>query len=414
MTSQPTRSLLRDRSERGEVSTVELFFDLVYVFALTQLSHTLLHDLTALNAVHTLVLWFAVWLGWQYTCWVTNWFDPDTPAIRSMLFCLMAVVLVMAAAIPHAFDKHALVFAAAYVALQLGRTVFILFTVGRHHQLTPNFTRMLAWLLVSAGLWIGGALADDWIRLSLWVAAVLVEYVSPMFGFAFPVLGKSSTREWTIDGAHLAERCRLFVIVAFGETILTTGAQLSGQPQWSAPVLIAVAVAFLGVIAAWWIYFGTSSADGSSVISQSDDPGRLGAKFHYVHVILVGGIIVSAVANDLVLAEPAADMTPPTIAVLVGGPAIYLLGSLIYKHVVYRKIAYPHLGGLLALAVLAGVAPLTDRLMIGGLAVAILVAVAAAETTIRRRHRGRTASAPRAESPDHPGTTLYRTPTDQH
>jgi low temperature requirement protein LtrA len=331
-----------------------------------------------------------------------------------MLVCLMAVVLVMAAAIPHAFDKHALVFAAAYVALQVGRTVFVLLTLGRRHELAPNFTRMLAWLLVSAGLWIGGALADDWIRLSLWVAAIVVEYLSPMIGFAVPVLGRSSTREWTIDGAHLAERCRLFVIVAFGETILTTGAQLAEQPEWSAPVLIAVAVAFLGVVAAWWIYFGTSSADGSAVLSQSDDPGRIGAKFHYVHVILIGGIIVSAVANDLVLAEPAAEMTPPVIGVLVGGPAIYLLGSLIFKHVVYQKIAYTHIGGLLALAVLAVVAPLTDRLMIGGLAVAILVAVAAAETTIRRRHRAQTTPTPRAESPDRPGTTLYRTQTDHH
>ncbi|MHA3021637.1 low temperature requirement protein A [Mycobacterium sp. BMJ-28] len=412
MTSRPRSSSLRDRSDRAEVTTVELFFDLVYVFAVTQLSHTLLHDLTALNAVHTLVLWFAVWLGWQYTCWVTNWFDPDTPAIRSMLFCLMAVALVMAAAIPHAFDKHALVFAAAYVALQVGRTVFVLLRVGRHHQLTPNFTRMLAWLLVSAGLWISGALTEDWVRLSLWVAAVLVEYLSPMIGFAFPVLGKSSTREWTIDGAHLAERCQLFVIVAFGETILTTGAQLSDQPQWSAPVLIAVAVNFLGVIAAWWIYFGTSSADGSAVISQADDPGRIGAKFHYVHVILIGGIIVSAVANDLVLAEPAADMTPPVIGVVVGGPAIYLLGSLIYKHVVYQKIAYTHLGGLLTLAVLAGVAPLTDRLMVGGLALAILIAVAAADTMIRRSHRVQHAADSRDGSPERLGTTLYRAHTD--
>ncbi len=296
-TSRVRSSALRDRSERAEVSTVELFFDLVYVFAVTQLSHLLLHDLTAVNALHTLVLWFAVWLGWQYTCWVTNWFDPDAPAVRSMMFGLMAVVLVMAAAIPHAFDQHALVFAAAYVTLQVGRTMLVLLTVGRHHQLTPNFTRMLVWLLISAGLWIGGALADDGIRLSLWVAAILVEYLSPMVGFAFPGLGRSSTKEWTIDGAHLAERCQLFVIVAFGETILTTGARLSEQPQWNAPVLIAVAVAFLGVVAAWWIYFGTSCADGSAVISRSDDPGRIGAKFHYVHVILIGGIIVSAVAR---------------------------------------------------------------------------------------------------------------------
>lgn len=376
---------MRDRSERAEVSTVELVFDLVYVFAVIQLSHTLLYDLTALNALHTVVLWFAVWLGWQYTCWVTNWFDPGKPAVRTMLFCLMAVVLLMAAAIPNAFGSHAFTFVFAYVALQVGRTVFVLVNLGRSHKLSPNFIRMLAWLVVSASLWIAGAFAEDWIRLSLWVAAVLVEYLSPMIGFAFPLLRRSSTREWTIDGVHLAERCQLFVIVAFGETILMTGTQLSGQAHWGPPVLIAVGVAFLGVAASWWIYFGTSSADGSAVISRSDDPGRIGAKFHYVHVILIGGLIVSAVANGLVLEEPAAEMTAPVTAVLIGGPAIYLFGSLIYKHVVYQKIVYSHVGGLLALAALAVAAPLTDRLLIGGLAVAVLIAVPAADAANHRR-----------------------------
>lgn len=406
MMARRAKGSLRDRGEHAEVSVVELFFDLVYVFAVIQLSHALLHDLSALNALHMLVLWFAVWLGWQYTCWVTNWFDPDTPAIRSMLFALMGVVLVIGAAIPHAFDHRAAIFAAAFVLLQVGRTVFVLLTVGRNHELFPNFTRMLAWLLVSAVLWFGGAFTEDWVRLSLWGAAVLVEYLAPMIGFAFPLLGRSSTRAWTIDGGHLAERCRLFVIVAFGETILSTGAQFSDQPQWGAPILIAAAVAFGGVIAAWWIYFGNSSADGHAVISRSDDPGGLGAKFHYTHVVLVGGIIVCAVANALVLADPAADMTVPIIAVLVGGPAIYLLGSLIYTHVVYHEIAYSHLGGLVALAALAGLAPLTDRLMTAGLTLAILVSVAVAQST-RRRHRRRTVAATRKQSPE-AGTTLYR------
>ncbi|GAB5901859.1 low temperature requirement protein A [Mycolicibacterium mageritense] len=404
---------MRDRGARAEVSVVELFFDLVYVFAVIQLSHVLLHDLSVLNALHTVVLWFAVWLGWQYTCWVTNLFDPDTPAIRSMLFALMGVVLVMAAAIPHAFDQRGAIFAAAFVSLQVGRTVFVLFTVGKSHDLSPNFTRMLAWLLVSAGLWVGGVLAEDWVRLALWGAAVLVEYLAPMIGFAFPLMGRSSTREWTIDGAHLIERCRLFVIVAFGETILSTGAQLSDQTRWSAPILIAAAVAFGGVIAAWWIYFGTSSADGRAVISRSDDPGRLGAKFHYTHVILVGGIIVCAVANALVLADPGADMTMPVIAVLVGGPAIYLVGSLMYRHVVDQQIAYDHVGGLVALAVLAGLAPLTDRLMIAGLVLAVFVTVAAAQTVTRRHNRRSAVSACRDRPPDI-GTTLYRPHPEHH
>lgn len=103
----------------------ELFFDLVYVFAVTQLSHELPHDLTPASVIQMLVLWFAVWLGWQYTCRVTNWFDPETPRIRGILFATMLLALVMASSIGGAFEERGLVFALSYVAIQVGRTAYI-------------------------------------------------------------------------------------------------------------------------------------------------------------------------------------------------------------------------------------------------------------------------------------------------
>ncbi len=136
--------LLRHRDgHHARVTFEELFFDLVYVFAVTQLSHGLLHNLTATGVVQTLILWFAVWLGWQYTCWVTNWFDPETPRIRGVLFATMLLALVMAAAIDGAFEARGLVFALAYVAMQLGRTAYIVFELGRDHPLSANYRRML-------------------------------------------------------------------------------------------------------------------------------------------------------------------------------------------------------------------------------------------------------------------------------
>lgn len=175
-----------------------------------------------------------------------------------------------------------------------------------------NFRRILGWLCISAVFWIAGGLAEGHTRLALWAIAVLCEYVSPMFGFRLPVLGRSdSSSEWTIEGHHLAERCQLFVIVALGETILITGATLSEMESWSLPVLIASLVAFLGSLAMWWVYFDTSSKAGSHAISQAENPGQLGAYFHYVHVALVGAIIVCAVANELVIAIPTAASNTP-------------------------------------------------------------------------------------------------------
>jgi low temperature requirement protein LtrA len=380
--------LLRRRDgHHARVTSEELFFDLVYVFAVTQLSHLLLHHLTPMGALETLVLWFAVWLGWQFTCWVTNWFDPETRAIRLLLFALMMVALVMAAAIPLAFGSRGLLFATAYVTIQVGRTAVVLLLLGRDHALAPIFRRIFIWFLISGVLWIAGGLAEHGLRLALWALAVLCEYVSPMTGFAVPGLGRSRTSDWTVEGGHLAERCQLFVIVALGETLLVTGARLSEVQVWEAPVMIAFLVTFLGSIAMWLVYFGTSGKDGSAVITRSQDPGQIGAYFNYIHAVLVGGIIATAVGNDLVIGQPDGSMTPVRTAALIAGPAIYLAGSAFYKRVVYGCWPPSHLAGLGALAVLAAFARLTDLLMIGGLTTLLLLGVAAWDFWAARPHR---------------------------
>lgn len=390
-----SQNLLRVRDGQGaSVSFSELLFDLIYVFAVTQLSHYLLHHLTLTGALETLLLWFAVWLAWQYTAWVTNWFNPDTRQIRLLLFAIMLLGLFAAAALPQAFGERGLIFALFYVAIQVGRSVTVLRLLAPGHPLKRNFHRILGWLCISAVFWIAGGLAEGNARLALWAVAVLCEYVSPMFGFRLPMLGHSdSSSEWTIEGHHLAERCQLFVIVALGETILITGATLSEMESWSLPVLIASLVAFLGSLAMWWVYFDTSSKAGSHAISQAENPGQLGAYFHYVHVALVGAIIVCAVANELVIAHPDGRIQHATAAVLLLGPALYLFANALYKRLVYHRFPLSHLVGLLALAVLAPIAYLTDLLMVNGLTTLIMVVVAAWESISRGRAPQRQAEA---------------------
>ncbi|HEI8819247.1 TPA: low temperature requirement protein A [Serratia marcescens] len=390
-----SQNLLRVRDGQGaSVSFSELLFDLIYVFAVTQLSHYLLHHLTLTGALETLLLWFAVWLAWQYTAWVTNWFNPDTRQIRLLLFAIMLLGLFAAAALPQAFGERGLIFALFYVAIQVGRSITVLRLLAPGNPLKRNFHRILGWLCISAVFWIAGGLAESNARLALWAVAVLCEYVSPMFGFRLPVLGRSdSSSEWTIEGHHLAERCQLFVIVALGETILITGATLSEMESWSLPVLIASLVAFLGSLAMWWVYFDTSSKAGSHAISQAENPGQLGAYFHYVHVALVGAIIVCAVANELVIAHPDGRIQNATAAVLLLGPALYLFANALYKRLVYHRFPLSHLVGLLALAVLAPIAYFTDLLMVNGLTTLIMVVVAVWESISRGRAPQRHAEA---------------------
>src|SRR5499426_2596352 len=123
VSSEPRRGLFRARSAHGHhrVTFVELFFDLVFVFAVTQLSHGLLAHLTPLGALQTGLLMLAVWWAWIDTAWITNWLDPEKPAVRLMLFALMLAGLVLSSSIPRAFEDRGLTFAFAYVVLQVGR-----------------------------------------------------------------------------------------------------------------------------------------------------------------------------------------------------------------------------------------------------------------------------------------------------
>ena len=195
MNVSDNRGLLRDR-DGGEqrVTPLELFFDLVYVFAITQLSHLLLSHLSVGGALETLFLLLVVWWAWVYTTWVTNWFDPERLPVRLMLVAVMLASLLMSVAIPDAFGERGLMFALAYVSIQVGRTAFVVIalnkSLGRSAPLSRNFQRIFFWLLASGVLWIIGGLLEGEARYVLWALAVVVEYaVGPLVGFYIPGLG---------------------------------------------------------------------------------------------------------------------------------------------------------------------------------------------------------------------------------
>lgn len=374
--------LLRSRaSERTPVVSFELFFDLVYVFAITQLAHGLLEDLTFAGLGHMTILLLAVWWAWMYTTWATNWFDPNHLVIRTMLIGVMLASLVMAVAIPGAFGAHGLAFAISYAALQVGRTAVLVVALGRGHALRPTFQRILAWVLASGALWIAGGLVDDGrLRVVLWVLALLVDYAAPLLRFATPGLGRSATTDWSISGDHLAERCQLFIIVALGETIVITGSSY-GTGEFSAARTAGFVAAFLGSVAMWWIYFHYTAGRGSEQISSAADPGRIGrSAYTYMHLPMVAGIIGSAVAFDLAIAHPDDPATPATVATMLVGPALFLLGHTGFSLTALSYLPWSRLVGvgvLAALGLVLGQLSLLTGLL---LAMGVLVAVAVWDT----------------------------------
>jgi low temperature requirement protein LtrA len=383
--------LLRDRSrpDGAKVGMVELFFDLVFVFAVTQLSHTLLANLTAAGSVQVLLLMFAVWWVWIYTSWFTNWLDPDRIPVRVCLFALMLAGLMLSVSIPKAFAERGLLFAAAYASMQVGRTLFFLWAVrGGSIAMRRNFQRILAWLATAGVFWIVGGLAEGGARLAWWALALGLEMISPLILFWTPGLGRSTTTDWDIDGSHMAERCALFIIIALGESLLVTGATFAEQ-SWTAPTWTAFGAAILGSIAMWWIYFDTGAERAQHRITHSSDPGRHARNaYTYLHTPMVAGIIIFAVADEVILAHPDHG-TPAGIATILGGPAAYLLGTALFKWVTNERKAPPlsHLVGLALLAALVwpGFAHKLTPLALGCATVGVLVLVAAWESIALRR-----------------------------
>ena len=369
---------------------MELFFDLVYVLAVTQLSHLLLEHLDVRGAAQTALLVVAVWMAWIRNAWFTNWFDPDQRAVRLVLVGVMLASLLMSATLPEAFGERGLLFAGAYVAMQVGRTIFVVAALGEDPGLRRNFQRVLAWLVASGVLWLAGGLAQDGVREALWLAAVVVEVTAPAVGFYLPGLGRSQTTDLTITGGHMAERCQLFIIIALGESILVIGTTL-GELPLAAATLAAFVVAFLGSVALWWVYFDRSAEAASQVIAESSDPGRLGrSAYTYCHVLMVAGIIVTAVGDELAIIHPGGHASVATIATVLGGPALFLVGHALFKRAVFALLSIQRLVAVFALAALAPVGLVTPPLLLASAATLVVAAAAAWDSRTVASGRART------------------------
>jgi low temperature requirement protein LtrA len=368
-------------NQHSRVTYAELFFDLVFVFAVTQISHTLLGNFTALGVLHVTLLFLAVWWVWVYTSWITNWLDPEKTPVRLLLFSLTLGGLVLSTSIPAAFDGRGLWFAIAYAAMQVGKTVFLWISTAPSQSLARlNAIRITTWLAISAVFWIAGGLTSGELRLALWAIALGIEYISPAVRFWIPRYGASAVADWVVEGGHMAERCAGFIIIALGESIVVTGATFADL-NWTAENVAAFASAFVGSLAMWWIYFHKGAEAGSEQISKSSEPGRLARlAYTYLHMPIVAGIIVSAVADELVLKHPLGHSDMRTILSAIGGPLLFLVGTILFKHSFRGFLQLSHGIGIIALGALAWFAAGLSPLMLSVLTSVIMIVVAVWES----------------------------------
>ena len=379
----PIARLFRSRAPGADrVAFIELFFDLVFVFAVTQLSHHVIEHLTPRGVLEGVLMLVAVWWVWIYTTWVTNWMNPEKTPVRWMLIAMMLVGLVLSTAIPYAFADRAWPFAIAYIVMQLGRTIFVIVSYRRVGERgnAVNLTRIGIWFVFAAPFWIAGAAVGGDLQFVFWALALGIELFAPTVRYWVPGIGNANMDSWAVAGGHMAERAGLFMIVALGESIIVTGTVFS-RSDFTPSTIFAFLAAFVGTILFWLLYFSHGAEHGHRFISASEQSGAIARlTYTYLHMILVGGVVLVAVGDELVLAHPDDPLDAATLAVVVAAPALYLLGNLLFKRSIGRPWLRSHLLGMAALTglwlaapLIPGITPLALTWMVNGVVALVVI-----------------------------------------
>ena len=401
----PQLPIIRRRGEGEQRATFfELFFDLVYVFAVTELSHHLLADLSWSGVAETAFMLVALYWAWNYTTWMTNWFDPDTVPVRLVLVFVMGTSLLLAVAIPEGFSGHALLFACAYAGLQIGRNTFVVAVTPRG-QFNQNFRQILAWSVLSAPLWVAGGIVDaEGTRWILWLGALGLDLAAPLVTYWLPGAGRTPMSQWQIEGAHFGERFQLFVIIALGESIVLAGAT-AADTRLSVGVVAALMLAFLSSTALWWLYFDQAAGTVLERIraATAEERGQIGRDIYtYLHLPIIAGIVLVAVGDELIIAHPTDELSNAGALVALGGPALFLGGLMACGARLGEAQSRPR---AIALVTLLAAVPLVaglDGLVVSALLTALLAVLVVAEQprgAHQRRGRARGEAASRSATP---------------
>jgi low temperature requirement protein LtrA len=386
----------RQAEVEQRTTTLELFYDLVFVFAVTQVSHLLLAHLTWEGAGQAALVLLVVWWAWNYTTWVTNELDPESTVVRLLLIALMLASMLMAIAIPQAFGHRAVLFAGSYVAIQVGRHLFLTYGAAEPRTIERlRAGRILIWFVVAGVLWIAGAIVGGGARTVLWLAALGLDYVGPLVTFWVPVRGPVASHTWwQVRTDHFAERFQLFIIIALGESIVVTGAT-TADLDLNAARVGAFALAFLATAAQWWLYFNLVANIAQRRLEQAQNRTLLARDaYTYLHVVIVAGILLGAVGDELVIAHPTRELPNAQLIAVVCGPALYLLAHVLLRLRVARTISPRRLGGAVACLAIGAIGTFAPALVVAALLLGVLVGVIVGDQLAEQQRRRRGDASP--------------------
>jgi low temperature requirement protein LtrA len=307
-----------DHGERQTVVPLELFFDLVFVFAFTQVSTLLIGEPTWGGVLRAGLLFSMLWWAWSAYAWLTNTLDPEEGGVRMVMFAAIAAMVVASLAAPNAFGRDATTFAIAYFIVR-GLHLVLYAIAGRgDRELLRAVLRILPSVFLSAVLLIVASRLHGTAKLLCWGAAAAVDYLGPLIGHM---------RGWRLSPRHFVERFGQIILIALGESIIAIGVGAAGL-ELDADLITAVFLGVAIIACLWWSYFDWVVYVAQSRLAEATGTRRAALArdaYSYLHLPMVGGIVLFAFGLETALHDTATPLEVVPAFGLVCGIALYLL-----------------------------------------------------------------------------------------
>jgi len=363
-----------------QVTPLELFFDLVFVFAFTQVTALILEDTSPRGFARAALVLAMVWWAWSAYAWMTNAIDVENAVTRLIIFAAMVAGFFMALAVPDAFQDEAAWFAVAYFAVRVLQPALYLWGVRDELETFRVLLRLTPWFVIAAFVALVGGFVDPDYRAWVWVASLVIDVIGTL---------TAARGDWHVSPSHFAERFALIVIIALGESIVAIGVGTSHLTR-DATYAISVVVAFAGVAALWWAYFDFTAVAAERSLRRASGRDRSALArdiFTYFHYPLVLGVILYAVAAKKTLEHPRDPLSNAGRWALGLGIALFLVGFALMRFRVIRRVAWERLAAAAAILVIAVLLDGADAIVTLGVVIVILVFSIALETVRLREVR---------------------------
>jgi low temperature requirement protein LtrA len=366
--------------EERKTSYLELFFDLVFVFAFTQVTALILEDTSPQGFARAALVLAMVWWAWSAYAWMTNAIDVENSVTRLIIFAAMAAGFFMALAVPDAFQDEAAWFAVAYFVVRVLNSALYAWGVRGDPAVLRSVARLSPWFLVAALVALVGGFVDPDYRAWVWLASLVIDVVGTL---------TVARLEWHVSPSHFAERFALIVIIALGESIVAIGIGTSHLTR-DATYAVSVVVAFAGVAALWWAYFDFTAVAAQRSLRRASPQARgplARDVFTFFHYPVVLGIIFYAVAAKKTLEDPLDPLSDAGRWALGLGISVFLVGFALMRFRVIRRVAWERLAAAAAALVIAVLLDGADAIVTLGVVIVILVFSIALETVRLRELR---------------------------